>query len=461
MYAFIGLRSLLQLDRSYDTMTVHLPRALSMFELTTMELPSRAILRNMAFPPLISYLQGFFVYTSGRISTANFVAFLGFFVMVAIIKIMFQRTFSVRWFLTMCLAVPLLILHLGSTMTDLFTNCMITVAFAGLIKMRQEIMNEKRIGLSALVVILGSLASMLSKMQAWPVIGLFTAYAIMLVIFHMRKDAQWNWKNIGLVMCLVVAFAFYPTRNFILLGNPTFPVQPPFVSTPLPSYREAAARQEPYVPLRDKSNIYKFVFSALELNRIVQPQDYDGWLKVMKENVIHIRIGGWFFLTVILAGTFFLLGILGIPKDILALHALSSLFFANLPGSFYLRYSFFILLNCFLLFEVYKESLPAWHNSLARKTLGLSAAIVLATQMKGYWKINTALPMIYAPSNIRTFWKENAQNKRETFVRGKAGDYNGLFWAGPTFKEFHIKLEESDPLTMEDILKELAKKNAK
>lgn len=461
VYSFIGVRSFLFFDRSLDSVAVHLPRALAFYNLTTFQLPSRPQIRNLGFPPLLSYIQGFFVFITGRLSASNLAAFVGFMALVLTMKLLFKKEFSAKWFLTMCLALPLFVLHLGSTMSDLFNNCAIAVAFGGIIKMRQEFSAGQQYGWSAFVVASGVFIGMLTKMQSWPIMGLYTIYATGLIIIQGRKNPLPQKKNWLLLGFIALCFVLYPVRNTLLFGNPTFPIQPPFLPFALPSFREAEARPETYPPLIGKPNIYKFAFSALEINKIVHPSDYQNWKKDIARNALYIRIGGWFFLTTLLIVVFALLCIGFVPKDILILHLVSVLFFASLPGSFYLRYSFFIPLNFFIIFCAYKTILPAWHGFYSRTCFAISAILALTTQLPGYWKIDPSPPSKFATQEIKDFWAQNEPNTDEQFVKGEIGNYYMIFWSGPTFNEYHVTPVDPAPTTWETIQKDLERRRKK
>lgn len=119
VYLLLFGKALFEFSTDYDFLDYHLPGALSRFGLTSLipHWQTQAIYDG--FPPLANTMQGFLALICGRISAANSLNSVGLLLCLCGLKVLFGKKLSLRWFLTFCLSIPLVVRHLYSGYIDL------------------------------------------------------------------------------------------------------------------------------------------------------------------------------------------------------------------------------------------------------------------------------------------------------------------------------------------------------
>ena len=441
LFGFFALKAFLQFKPSYDFVWYHLPRALRYFGLTSFT-PSPALLeRYKGFPPLAEYLQGFLVWSSGRLSAGNAIGFLGLVMALTGIFVIYRTSFSFRWFLTCLLAVPLFVFHLTIGYIDLFTAAMLLLGFAGLCGLS---LNQRPI-LSALVMAIGLGCAMFSKFQAWPpaiILGLGGTF--LLCSTCMKRQIPRASAIIALLL-LWGAISFVPLRNYMTLGNPTYPVRVelPFLRS-LPATEGTAGVGNLPSYLHKRSPVIRFIYSVFEINRLSSDRPYQ-WTFDQRDgdNGDHQRMGGWFFLTSLIMSLLLLIGFLKkiFPPVLFFAHVLSICVIAIVPQFHELRYSLFIPLNSLFLFCLFLKNYPPLLRTMGLLSLTACALFVLFQIRSTIFSLDLRPPQEFAPPEARAFWKAQtpASSQRLHIIPDKRS--LSIFWSGPTFSEFPVQVK--------------------
>ena len=132
VYARLTAKSFLHFPLDWDFLDYHLPGALATFGLTSYTPEPRLVAVIAGFPPLPRVVAGALVLATGRFSAAGALNVFAFAALVAGLLWLHGRSFSLRWFLTALLGVPLFVFHLASGYVDLFAGCWLALAFAAL-----------------------------------------------------------------------------------------------------------------------------------------------------------------------------------------------------------------------------------------------------------------------------------------------------------------------------------------
>jgi len=410
-----------------DFLWYHLPIALRMIGQTSFT-PEKGVLGiEQAYPLLAEMIQSFLILLTGRLSAANGVNVIGALMASICIYVQFGQEFSWRWFFTFLLSVPAIVLHMSIGYNDLFAGFMILIGFAGLCGLA---LDRRKIWSSCMVII-GLGCAMATKYPAWPsvfILVLFSGYYFFKKFRHERVLII-N-RSLFFIILLSIATSYYPVRNFIRFGNPTFPLgTQSSASRDIPSYLINASR-----PVR-------FIHSVFELNRLYGDQQYR-WTYDQGSGVVtnHLRMGGWFYMTMIVLSTMLLYGILVriIPFSIVIPHLIIIVLIAFTAWSNVLRYFLFIPLNSIFLFCAYSGQYPAKIRNIGQITLALCALFVLVTLRSEIFPLDLRTPAEHAPAAAKKFWTQNLNIPHAQAIKIKVPGAYPIFWSGPTFTEIPV-----------------------
>lgn len=224
------LKSLIDIDRSFDTWAYHLPFAARLANI----IPSESYLfsnwlefRFQGFPLLADLLQGIFWLAFGRVQAANLVSFLSLILYIIFLKKYF---YIPLYFSTIALfAIPTVQIHSTSSYVDLPGNISLSI----LIMMTylfyvsgEDSINKKKI---FLIIISATIAAN-TKFQLIPLVFLFCC--LILWKFFVTKYTN----NLGNERKSKVVFIFLssligllifatPVKNVAFYGNPLYPVE--------------------------------------------------------------------------------------------------------------------------------------------------------------------------------------------------------------------------------------------
>ncbi|MGH7292343.1 MAG: hypothetical protein ACREJT_14090, partial [Myxococcota bacterium] len=117
-YARLTAKAFLQFPRDWDFLAYHLPGALAAYGLTSYTPEPRLVAVIAGFPPLPRGVAGALVLATGRFSAAGGLNVVAAGALLAGLLWLYGRAFSLRWFLTALLGVPLFVFHLASGYVD-------------------------------------------------------------------------------------------------------------------------------------------------------------------------------------------------------------------------------------------------------------------------------------------------------------------------------------------------------
>jgi hypothetical protein len=438
----------LRFPLDWDFLAYHLPGALGTWGLTSYTPEPRLQAVIAGFPPLPRAIEGAFIWASGRPSTACALNLVAVAMLVGGLAWLHGRALSLRWLLTALLGVPLVVLHMISGYVDLFTGCALALAFAALAELEPDA-PRPRAGAALLVAALA--AASLTKFQAWPIGAVVGAAALFRLASLERARRVSRRAALVLAAALALALGAWPLRNLVVFHNPVYPVVFPIAPKLFPNATVDADSGVYNMPvwLADAPRAERFAVSALELSRFRTGERFqwtiDQSAQADASRSPHHRLGGWFWWTVaaLSLGTWRALRARLVPRSAQLAFAVSLAVVAVLPQSHELRYWLFV---------------PLWLAqatalALARPALGAQrglraalcagAAFVLFTTKP--FAVDARPPAELAPVRAREFWAAQRAHPRPEPLRVCNVNPNGIFYAGPTFREFRVVACFGDP----------------
>jgi hypothetical protein len=449
VYLLLCGKALFEFSTDWDFLSYHLPGALSRFGLTSLIPHWRAQAVYEGFPPLANTLQGLLALICGRISAANSLNATGLLLCLCGLKLLFKKELSLRWFLTFCLSIPLIVRHIYCGHIDLWSNLFLMLAFAALIKLFENNNNRQ----AQLIFFCSIAASVFSKYQTWPIASLLSS----VFVFSLLKDFSKNRRLLAFsILALGLIFFSWPVRNYVVYSNPVYPIVPSFSPKGTPGIRSLGAKRPraENTPeyLHQSTNFFRFISSAYELNRFQSSPYKFEWSHAQNEIEKtwpepapvspHHRMGGWFFVSMGVLSFLFLLalfrGAISIPVGATFLGCF--VLTAVLPQSHELRYWLYIPLSLILLLVLHEKSYPRHILITARGILAICGGYVLYSLSP--YPINWSTPDAYAPHAAKAFWVLHLGESETICITAPRN--MSLFFAGPSFTEIPVKYCEEN-----------------
>lgn len=439
IYGILYVKAFFAFSPTFDFLWYHLPRGLNFFHLTTYTPSSNLLERFRGFPALAEWVQGLLVFLTGRLSASNAAGAVAFAIALLSIMILFGRTFPLRWFLTFCLALPLLVMQLPIGYTDLFGGSMVFMGFVGMSALVVG-KNEKQ---AIPIIIVGLTAAMFTKYQLWvPSLLLGGITSIILIRSSMRGRMPVEITALVIVL-LTLCLGFYPMRNFLLYDNPVYPIQCPILRwLPAQEFISKTDGIPPY--LWESAPPIQFFHSAFELNRLYAVETYrwtyDLFAGPASNNQ---RMGGWFYFTVLLIALFLTFASIRrtVPRSLILIFCLIVVTMAMIPQFLNLRFTFYIPFAALFLLCL---GLPYFSNLVRWSCIGLFmlAAGIVLWQLRSEWtQIDLRPPEAFAPPAARQFWQNYRTSDGTPFILKKSPyDNIPIFWSGPHFSEYPVKV---------------------
>lgn len=227
--ALMLVRSLVVADRSWDTLSYHLPFSamrIGMLKEADFIFPLHLTSAYLGFPSAIYYLKGILWFVTGRAETTQIVSLLAALVFVTFVRRILQA--PLEWTVIGVLSIPTIQIGLTGNGTDVPANFGLAMMFLSLYKLSIKPTQINTIDLIYLLI--ASLIASGSKPQA-VVIGcvMFACYAITFIMFNCigkdRSRKQLPNKNIifWLIFC-GLAISYPAIINAIQYGNPIYPM---------------------------------------------------------------------------------------------------------------------------------------------------------------------------------------------------------------------------------------------
>ncbi len=441
VYARLAAVACLRFPLDWDFLAYHLPGALATYGLTSYTPEPRLIAVIAGFPPLPRLVEGALVLVTGRFSAAGALNLIGVGALVAGLAWLHGRSISLRWLATALLGVPLVVLHLESGYVDLFTAAFLTLALACFAELERESLRS-RAGAVLLIAALG--AAQLSKFQAWPVAAVIGTAALWRFA-ALARDGRWPRATaLGLTALLVVSLGAWPARNLMLFHNPVYPVKFPLVPELFPNAVMDADSGVYNLPvwLADQPKPVRFLASALEWNRFHSGERFmwslDQGARADPARSPHNRLGGWFPFTLAALG-------LGawrarrarkLPVTAQVAFAVSLALVACLPQSHELRYWLFVPLGLCVATALGLAAEVTRPARTLRALLVADAAFVLFVTRP--FALDSRPPEALAPARAVAFWAAQRAHPQPEPVRICDVNPDGIFYSGPTFREFGV-----------------------
>ncbi|HXZ84935.1 MAG TPA: hypothetical protein VEI82_05550 [Myxococcota bacterium] len=438
----------LRFPLDWDFLAYQLPGALQTYGLTSYTPEPRLVAVIAGFPPLPRAIEGAFVLATGRFSTACALNLVAIAMLVAGLAWLHGRALSLRWLGTALLGVPLVVLHAISGYVDLFTGSALALAFAAFVELEPGA-TRPRAGAALLVAALAT--AQLSKFQAWPIGAVVGAVALFRLAAQWRAGRLSRRATLGLLAALVLALGAWPLRNLVEFHNPVYPVVFPIAPKLFPNASVDADSGVYNMPvwLADAPRAERFLVSALELSRFRSGERFEWTIDQSAQadasRSPHHRLGGWFWWTVaaLALGSLRAVRARLVPRSAQLAFALSIAVVALLPQSHELRYWLFIPLVLAQAAALALASPALGPQRGLRAGLCAGAAFVLFATRP--FAIDARPPAELAPERAQAFWAAQRAQPRPEPVRVCNVNPNGIFYAGPTFREFRVVACFGDP----------------
>lgn len=440
-YGRLAAIACLRFPLDWDFLAYHLPGALATYGLTSYTPEPRLVAVIAGFPPLPRIVQGGLVLSTGRFSAASALNLIGVAALVAGLAWLHGRRISLRWLATALLGVPLFVLHLVSGYVDLFTASFLALAFASFAELERD-SRRPLAGAALLIAALG--AAQLSKFQAWPVAALVGAAALWRFVALARAARISRGKALALAAALVLALAAWPARNLVAFHNPVYPVVFPLAPGLFPNASIDADSGVYNLPvwLADRPRPVRFLASALEWNRFHSGERFAWSLDQSAHADLarspHHRLGGWFpwTLAALALGASRARRAGKLSTTAQVTFALAVLLVACLPQSHELRYWLFVPLGLAIATALGLAPDVARPARLLRAALVAGAAFVLFVTRP--FALDARPPEALAPAKAVAFWAEQSARPRPEPVRICDVNPDGIFYAGPSFREYRV-----------------------
>ena len=441
VYARLAEVACLRFSLAWDFLAYQLPGALATYGLTSYTPEPRLVAVIAGFPPLPRIVEGALVLVTGRFSAASALNLIGVGALVAGLLWLHGRRISLRWLATALLGVPLVVLHLESGYVDLFTASFLVLAFAGLAELEPDSPRPVA-GAALLIAALG--AAQLSKFQAWPVAAVVGAAALWRFAALARAGRVTRRTALALAATLTLALGAWPVRNLVVFHNPVYPIVFPLAPGLFPNASVDADSGVYNLPvwLADRPRPVRFLASALEWNRFHSGERFywslDQSAYADPARSPHHRLGGWFPWTLALLA-------LGAARARRAgrLTATAQVAFAGsvalvsfLPQSHELRYWLFVPLGLAVATALGLAAEVERPARLLRAGLLAGAAFVLFVTRP--FSLDPRPPDALAPARAVAFWAEQSARPQPEPVRICDVNPDGIFFAGPHFREYRV-----------------------
>jgi hypothetical protein len=241
-----------------------------------------------------------------------------------------------------------------------------------------------------------------------------------------------------------VSLGAWPARNLVRFGNPVYPVKFPVAPQLFPNAVMDADSGVYNLPvwLADQPRAVRFLASALEWSRFHSGERFvwslDQGARADPARSPHHRLGGWFAWT--LAGLS--LGALRarragkLPAGAQVAFAVSVALIACLPQSHELRYWLFVPVGLAVATALGLAADVTRPARVVRAMVVLGAAFVLF--MTRPFELDTRPPEAFAPAKAVAFWAAQRAHPQPEPVRICDVNPDGIFYAGPRFREYRV-----------------------
>jgi hypothetical protein len=413
-----------------------------MFHLTSFE-PSSFVLRILkGHPPAAHFVQGLLVWISGRLSFGNALNVVGLAAFLLLTAQLPSLRVNRRLFLTCLLGIPLFVFHTFSGYIDLWTSCGVAVAALAC----ADLLNAwvwKSFG----IFLVGLNWSMLSKMTAWPFVSVLAVMVIATLLYAWLKSRLSRKHVAASVFLVLCSLSFWPARNLVLLGSPTYPfafvlgkAQPGASHTTYAEGSEVIRFNRPQM-MAGQPRMWLFVASVFELTRLFAEQKME-WTRDQwggGPDSPHQRMGGWNGYTMLLltVGLLYAYGKAHMPKNIFWFFVGLTVIVSLLPQSHELRYWIFLPMIGFYLLCSYLS-----HAHVMRYVLNIgvmACALVVLSDIKQWREFASVPGPGEFPGEAVRFLRQPHPTRGKPTCIFPENPAQGIWYAGRNFSEVPVK----------------------
>lgn len=374
----LGLRAALRLNLRWDTFAYHLPFAARLgglkipYEMNDLLRPTFG-----AYPILPELLQGLLWRITGSINATGVINYLAF----AVFLVFAQRAWRAPFWLValVSLTAPLVVIHLSSSYVDLFGNAFLALGVCSCLALYLEPDAARPVLVYGAPAALAAAAW--SKYLLAPLAGLSFVLLAFLLLERPQIAGLRRRHVAGYCVALALVASAPYVKNWIVFGNPFWPLRVPLVGDWFPYTNDAlrgALHQRPATHV-GSGPIQLFLASLFEID---QPTSYPNrlrWVLDQGGTSAGFRMGGYWGVA---AGIYSLLvaAMLGVCHGrrgwaMAVLLMAGTIAFGLVPQAHELRYYMFIPLSgagiVAMLYPRLARSSPGAAMALLALVLGL------------------------------------------------------------------------------------------
>ncbi|MGF1478909.1 MAG: hypothetical protein ACFB4I_05400 [Cyanophyceae cyanobacterium] len=261
-------KSIIDVDRSYDTWVYHLPFAARIWGIVPAEIygfEPHEEARFDGFPLLAEFFQGFFWLVLRRVQAANLASYVSLIIYFGFLKVYFRVPLYLS--AIALLAIPLVQTHATTCYVDLPGNLALSALILMTYRLYAQPHYQKR-DLLTLFIAAASAANI--KPQLVPLVFFVLCFTLPRIVWLQYQHspqprAFFRWLRFLPIVSLAMLIVFAtPIKNIVLLGNPFYPVRIELAGRVL-NHQVGLYNASPEA-LRDAPRPQRWVHSLLEIN---------------------------------------------------------------------------------------------------------------------------------------------------------------------------------------------------
>lgn len=429
----------MEIDQSWDTLKYHLPFSLKHFDLTSFELSTSTRdfeSRYLGMPPIFHLVVGLFIWATGQFSLVSIMGVFGVSTLLLVCHYVLRVSLCIKSFFLAMFTFPIFTYHLPSGYQDIWTGSWLAISTLAIVRINNLPVT------SLIVFCISIFVSVGSKFQALPVACILTGIYIFTSLKSSTHSKQ--LKTIGLAS-VICASTFWPVKNLLVFGNPTYPFKPPFIGNYVSNYTESSTTTDQTNTPQELWHLPKniiFILSVIELPAFIPNTDFKRSIDAHNEPLYSNRMGGWGWFTILffLGYTIFFRSRFNKEEGLIIRIAISLIIAISfVPQGHELRYWFIVpfLYSISIALFIGRQNSTTKESILLKNTLAFVSAISILTCTPYIFRLPkpTSIQDI-SPSEAKTFW-QTCSKQKTTCIRGQAP--KAILWAGPTLKECPIK----------------------
>ena len=344
----IFLKSIIDVDTSYDTWSYHLPFAARIWGIAPAEVYQYETTFDYmfsGFPLLAEFLQGFFWFITHHLQAANLVSFLSLVLFICFLKVYF--TIPLYLSTIALLAIPLVQTHSTICYVDLPGNiCLsILILMSYLLYTRRDFSIKRHLS----VVFIAAVGAASIKLQLIPLVFLTLCFILVRIIWLcfrqiQEKKMQFKWLITFLSSSFLAALLIFatPIKNIVVYGNPFYPMKIEVAGIVLNHKFPLNNLASPDY-LKEASQPQRWAYSILEIN---SPNwSHDQYSLDPSKNRMGGFFGAYVILNILLLGYIILQDRCRETITAVILVVIMSVVAANYPQSHELRYFIYWMIS--------------------------------------------------------------------------------------------------------------------